>query len=77
VARMIIVRDPSFWLNCSPNLQEAPDFKYKELFPLNEPNGAIGGDKTEYRKISGDYVEKVETDLARVELSKRQINPES
>jgi len=38
---------------------EAPDFKYKELFPLNEPNGAIGGDKTEYRKISGDYVEKV------------------
>jgi hypothetical protein len=26
---------------------------------MNEPNGAIGGDKTEYRKISGDYVEKV------------------
>ena len=32
---------------------------YKDLFPLNEPNGATGGDKTEYRKISGDYVEKV------------------
>ena len=35
---------------------------YKDLFPLHEPNGAIGGDKTEYRKISGDYVEKVTRD---------------
>jgi len=37
-----------------------PDFSYKPLFSLNEPDGAAGGDHTVYRKLTGDYVEKVE-----------------
>jgi hypothetical protein len=36
-----------------------PDFSYKPLFSLTEPDGAAGGDHTVYRKLTGDYVEKV------------------
>lgn len=36
-----------------------PDFAYKPLFSLHEPDGAAGGDHTVYRKLTGDYVEKV------------------
>jgi len=40
-------------------LSSLPPFSYKQLFPVDDPSGCTGGDTTQYRKISGDYVEKV------------------
>uniref|UniRef100_A0A7S2WVC0 fumarate hydratase n=1 Tax=Rhizochromulina marina TaxID=1034831 RepID=A0A7S2WVC0_9STRA len=40
----------------------APDFTYQPLFPTSLATGATGGDQTEYRKLTGDYVETVALD---------------
>lgn len=45
-------------LSCR-SFSTGPEFKYRELFPLHDSTGATGGDHTEYRKLTGDYVEKV------------------